>query len=281
MDRFTRSLTRVNKKRLLVAQEIMVEERILKIAGRGNSWKTARFKSADLRNNTDVRMELDSGLATTNAGQIAILSDFAQKGLFGDITQNPKLRDEILRRSGMSGFTKQENVDYKRAETENAKIAVGEFNGIFLVEPNQESGEITPDSEVEMDDPYFKYDDHQVHYDAHREFMLSDEFSELPMESQTVLIHHTDVHHMQLVEMAKNAPPEPKDPREFVQIDKIYPLMDRKEQEQVLIMLGVEPTQGVQRVGVLTAQDELEAQLARENASRASNTELGKPEKVE
>jgi hypothetical protein len=280
MDRFTRSMTRVNKKRLLVAQEVMTEERILKIAGRGNRWKAVRFKAADLRSNTDVRMELDSGLATTNAGQIAILSDFAQKGLFGDITQNPKLKEELLRRAGMSGLTKQESVDYKRAETENAKIAVGDFQGIFLVEPDKETGEMTPESEVVNDDPYFKYDNHEIHYETHREFMLSDEFAELPQQAQTILIHHADIHHMQIMEAMKNQPPEPKDPREFVQMDKLYPFLDRKEQEQILITLGVVPTQNVNTVGVLTAQDRLEAELARENATKPSNSELGRQDKV-
>lgn len=276
IDRFTRSLTRVNKKRLLLAQEIMTEERLLKVCGRGNKWNIIKFKAADLRNNTDVRMELDSGLASTNAGKMQILTDFAQKGLLGDVTQNPELKEELLRRAGLSGFTQQENVDVKRAELENAKIGTGEFEGIFLVEPeppviqqqthegivdvpNPKAGQITPNSPVLMDDPYFKYDVHQIHYDLHRKFMLSEEFSELPPQAQTVLIHHTDIHHMQVVEEQKNIPPEPHDPREFVQMDKLYPLLARSEQIQILQELNIVPDQNATVVGMVTQTDLLNA----------------------
>lgn len=260
VERYTRSMTRVNKKRLLLAQEIFTEERILKVCGRGNKWSIIRFKSADLRNNTDIRMELDSGLASTNAGKMQVLLDFSQQGFFGNPTENPELREEVLSRSGLSGFTKQEDPDFKRAELENAKIGVGDFDGIFLVEPDPKTGEITPDSEVVMDDPYFKYDNHQVHYDLHREEIISEAFSELDPRSQTVLIHHTDIHHMQLVETQKNMPPEPHDPREFIQMDKLYPLLSRIEQMQILEELNIVPDPNAKIVGMVTAPDILEAQ---------------------
>ena len=260
MDRFNRSMTRVNKKRLLLAQEIYTEERILKVCGRGNKWKTVKFKAADLRNNTDVKMELDSGLATTNSGKMSILLDFAQKGLLGDVQQNPELREELLRRAGLSGFTTQENCDSKRAEQENAKICVGEFDGIFLVQPDEQTGEIVPESEVLMDDPFFKYDNHEIHYESHRKVIMSEEFTELPQQIQTVMIGHTDVHHMQVVEAQKNLPPPPHDPREFVQMDKLYPLLSRKEQMQILEELNIQPDPSAPIVGMVTASEKFQAE---------------------
>jgi hypothetical protein len=261
VNRFIRSLTKVQKKKLIIAQEIMTEERMLKICGRGNKWKIVKFKASDLRNNTDLRMEVSSGLATTNSGKMSVLMDFAQRGLLGDVANNPELKDELLKRAGLSGFTKQENVDSKRADMENAKIAVKDFEGIFLAEPNPESGAIDAESEVVGEDPYFKYDVHQIHYETHRQFMLSDEFAELPQEAQVVLIHHADAHHHQVVAEEANKVDPSRDPREFLQLDKLIPVLSASERMQVMQKyLGIEPDQNPRVVGVVTADEVFKAQ---------------------
>jgi hypothetical protein len=273
IERFTRSTARVNKKRLLLAQEIMTEERVLKIAGRGNSWKVRRFKASDLRNNTDVRMELDSGLASTNAGRMDLLLNFADRGFFGDPAQNPALRDEALRRAGLAGFTSQEDPDARRADFENAKLGVGDYRGIFLAAPNPQTGLIDPDSEVMENDPYFKYDNHDAHYEIHRKFILSDEFSELDQKAQIIAIHHTDAHHREIIEKQKNMPPPPHDPREFVQMDKLYEQMTRDEQIHYLEdQLGMWADKKSDVVGMVKASEKLDASI-RKGEIRKQDTE--------
>lgn len=241
MERFVRSRTRVQKKRLLLAQEIFTEERMLKICGKGNKWKIVRFKASDLRNNTDVRMELDSGLSTTNSGKMSMLLDFAQRGLLGDVPNNPELRDELFRRAGLSGFTTQESIDSRRAETENAKMSIGDFQGIMLVDQDPQKGGITENSTVLSNDPLFRFDNHNVHLETHRKFILGDEFSELPQEIQTQAIAHVALHQNMIEEEQKNAKPEPKDPREFVQMDKLFQDLTAKEQISYLPTIGIEP----------------------------------------
>jgi hypothetical protein len=279
LDRFRRSLVKEAKKRLIIAQEVITEDRLLKVCGKGNKWKITRFKGVDLRNNTDVRMELDSGLASTNSGKMSIIMDLAEKGFFGDITQNQELRDEVLRRVGMSGFTTQENCDAKRAENENAKMSVGDFSGIFLPPlPNKETGEISMDGEVVQNDPLFRFDDHMIHMDSHRKFFLSDEFSELEPDQQMLCMKHGDAHQFQIAEDAKNQKPEPKDPREFVQMDKLYALLTRKEQINYLPSIGIEPDTSTATVGTLTVQDvfkaDNEAKLKQMDGENKANTEV-------
>lgn len=268
LERFTRSLNRVQKKRLLLAQEIYTEERILKIAGKGNKWKIVKFKASDLRNNTDVRMELDSGLATTNAGKLNFLIEAAHNGLLGDVSQNPELREEVLRRAGMSGFTQQENPDYRRAENENAKIVSAQssqdFQGIFIAEPNPKTGVIDADSQVLSPDPLFKYDNHTVHYESHRKVIISDEFSELPQEVQMILINHADAHHQQVVEEEKNQIDPSRDAREFLQLDKLLPVLTPMERGQAIQKyLGLNPDPQPQVVGAVSADKVFEANQKR------------------
>lgn len=217
VERFKRDMNRVYKKRLLVAQEVYTEERMIKVSGAGSDVQVKQFKAADLRNNTDIKLEEDSGLATTTAGRREVLMGLIDKGLFGDIKTAPiSLRQELLRRFGLSGFTDQSNADFERAERENAKIVSGSISGIFTV-----SDPVTLDSQVIEDDPLFKYDDDNIHYEVHKHLIISQEFQDLDSMSQAALIIHTDVHHLRMeakrqaeAMAAQGPPPGPGGPPE-------------------------------------------------------------------
>ena len=192
MERYNRSMSRVYKNRLLVAKELYTEERMIKVKGKGNKMKAIAFKASDLRDNTDVRMEIDSGLASTKAGQRETLMGLIKEGIFAaDIQTDPTIRQEILRRFGFSGFSDITNTDIDRADRENSIFAAGKKEGIMI-----STFPVTADSKPVQEDPLFKYDNHAIHYEIHRRFILSPEFSDLPLDIQAVAIIHNDVHHM-------------------------------------------------------------------------------------
>jgi hypothetical protein len=228
IDRFNRSLTKTYKKRLLLAQEIYKEERLIKIAGRGNEVKIRKFKSSDLRGNTDVRLELDSGLLATKSGQTQVLLNMLQFGVFGDLTQNPEMKEELFRRFGMASFSDEQNHDIERAERENMEIMSGSAR--VQITEKDEQGNV----QVLQEDPLFKYDDHPVHYQTHKKFSLAPEFNSLPTQLQVILMGHADTHRAE-IDSAK------PDMRQYIQIDKMYPLMTRTEQMQVLTEIGITP----------------------------------------
>ncbi|MEW6186180.1 MAG: hypothetical protein AB1585_10630 [Thermodesulfobacteriota bacterium] len=217
VERFNRSMSRVYKKRLLLVKELYTEERMIKISGRGGTSRVKAFKGADLRNNTDLRLEIDSGLSTTRAGETQVLLDLGGKGFLGDLANDAEARGELLNRMGLTGFTAKENVDFERAEDENSAIAMGDFSKIMLTEPLQ-PGELPGEQEVVNEDPFFKYDNHEIHYARHRKFLLSEEAKYLPQEAIEVLIAHTDTHHipmqaeMQARMMAAMGPPTEQGP---------------------------------------------------------------------
>lgn len=281
IERYIRSLSKVNKKQLIVAQEVMSEERMLKMCGKGNKWKITRFKAADLRNNTDVRMELDSGLASTNAGRTQLIIELAQKGIFGDLAQNTELRDEIIRKVGLSGLTEQENVDAKRADMENAKMSTGDFQGVFVALPDQ-TGAVTPDSQVFSPDPFFKMDTHAIHYEVHRKFILGDEFSELPPEIQQQIVLHADAHHQQVVAEEENKVDPERDPREFLQLDKLLPVLTPKERMQVLQKYcGIVADPNPKVVGAVSADAVYKAQQDAQKANAQNATKIAVADKKE
>lgn len=258
IKRFYRSKTRVLKKSLILARDIYPVEKAIKIGGSGTDIKVMNFKGADLRNNTDVRLEPSSGISTTNAGKTELLFNAADKGFFGDLTTDPETRQEFLTQLGLSGFKHKFNTDIDRAMLENVLVAntteedvemqeirinesasensdlsfddiimqlvknktllsppkkevdeegnvyvtieLPAIEGVFLSVPNPDlmgqGGNPFDSMMVISDDPFFKYDTHEIHYEIHRRFILSDEFRALPKVVQDILMAHTDIHKM-------------------------------------------------------------------------------------
>jgi hypothetical protein len=174
---------------------------MIKIKGEGSEISVMAFKAADLRNNTDVRLDLDSGISSTNAGRTQVIMNLVEGGFFGDLRADPETRQELLRRLGLGGFKDKINVDVERAEEENLKIANDSIDGIFLAATPPEGGEPI----VENEDPFFKYDNHAVHYEVHRRFILSKEFTSIPTKARTVLMAHNDIHHMLMMSQLEQA----------------------------------------------------------------------------
>jgi hypothetical protein len=235
IDRFNRSLTRVYKKRLLLAQEIYTEDRIIKIVGKGSKVEVRQFLGADLRGNTDVRLELDNGISSTKSGQLQILMDMAAKGYLGDLTKDEELRADFLNRAGLSGFTEKVNADAARAEKENAKISMGVLQDIFLLDDETPEGK---EPLVLQNDPLFQFDNHALHYEIHRKFIISAQWSDLPENAKLVSICHAQAHKQALM-VQEEGTPKRQNLSETASIDRLMPLLLPTEQSQLLGQVGI------------------------------------------
>lgn len=206
--RFYRKWSKVQRLRLTVGQSLFSETRILKIPGEGNQIKVRAFKGADFRSNTDVRLELDSAMSSTQAGKNEMMMKLLGAGFFGDIAMQPKLRREIGKKMGLGSLPDEENLHQDKAEMENSIFAFGSDEDIKMValpnapildpdtgEPiiNEETGEIFslfPKSY----DPTFRFDNHAVHAKVLIEFILSKEFPRLSRVRQSWARAHLDLH---------------------------------------------------------------------------------------
>lgn len=218
IDRFYRAIKRTKRKQLILAQELYTEKRLIKVPDKEHKAKVIEFTGADLRNNTDVRLEKASGLASTRTGQGQMVIKLTESGFFNaDSPIDPEHRNEVLRILGLSSFKDKRNVDVDRAVRENSLVATFDIKdmmpaaiedpqtgqvisipvvpGLFLAMGDPAAGD---DGVVISDDPYFKYDDHQVHYMTHRRFILSGEFRQLLPPLQEAMIAHTDIHKMMI-----------------------------------------------------------------------------------
>ena len=218
VDRFYRSLKRVKRKQLILAQEAYTEERMIKIPDQGGRAKVINFKGADLRNNTDVRIELASGAASTRAGQANLLLKLVGDGFFNiDSPVDPEFKIEILKRIGLGGFKDKASADLTRAQRENEMCGnYKEDDSLKKASYNQVDPQTGQEIKVEIDvveglfagmwlpgalepiviedDPLFEFDKHEVHYEVHRRYMVSQEFKLLPPAVQDAMIVHAKSH---------------------------------------------------------------------------------------
>ncbi len=234
--RFFRSRKRTYRKRLIWAKNLYTEERIIKFGGKGESPKIIKFKGADLRDNTDVRLELSSGISSTKSGQVQMFMKLIEAGLFSTESElDPAFREELMRKMGLSGFEDKTNADVIRAQGENSVVAniteedyefagfdtprgiveVQFIPGLFLsiadpeasppdpsVPPEQQQ---PPEPIVLSEDPKFKFDNHMIHFGVHRDFIIGSEFKMLSPDAQETLIKHTDIHHHMMQAQADEA----------------------------------------------------------------------------
>lgn len=199
--RFYRAWARTDRKRLVAAQDTYTEKRLLKIPGRGNEIIVRAFRGSDMMGNTDVRLELSSGAATTNVGKNNLIMDLV-KGKFwvqGPEGVPPDVRREVLRRLGLAGFPEDQNLHYDRAEHENRVLVSGtdeEVRGIALPgleiegEPGSKPLVLIPKTH----DPVFRLDDHVTHLQVHDKLVFSREFGALSEKKRMYVIAHRDMH---------------------------------------------------------------------------------------
>lgn len=195
LQRYFRGMTRVYRKRLVLAKELYTEKRLLKI-NEGDGLEIISFTSADLRNNTDIRLEVSSDIAATKTGQTQLSIQLANAGFFGDLSANAELRSDLLKRIGVGGIAEDLNIDFERAQRENHKIKNDTIDDIFIAMPDEQTGEPV----VVNQDPNFRFDNHAIHYDVHRRYMLSNEFQNLPERAQVILRAHMELHERALFE---------------------------------------------------------------------------------
>lgn len=213
IDRFYRNKSKMKRKELIVAQEIYTESRLLKIKGEGNKILVRKFNGADLHNNTDVKLELTSGISTTQAGTTQIIMDTVQYQLWDDRVVPPDIRRELLKRMGLGGFPETANLHRERAERENSLMMDNDFSLIALPgTPIEGGGEEEGEGELEEGnvDSVFPMDNDMIHMDCHLKLILSAEFTAKKQGIRENIIAHWQMHaaalaHKQSAEDTLNA----------------------------------------------------------------------------
>jgi len=213
VNRFYRSLQRVYRKRLIIKKNLTTENRMIKIAGKGNEARILSFKGADLRDNTDIRLELSQGYSHTKAGKGQMLSEMAKSGVFADQNIPLDVRHEMLQAVGLTGIKEKSNIHIEYAERENALISASKEEEVVVESIDDEGVEsgnnvtylpglftsiVDPTTNEELilgNDTTFKFHEDRIHIEYHEFFILSPEFTKLPQVIQQIAVEHLNSHY--------------------------------------------------------------------------------------
>lgn len=214
IGRFYRSLKRVYRKRLIIKKNITTEKRIIKIAGKGNETRIKEFIGADIRNNTDVRLELDTSSSKTQAGKGQMLSEMAKSGVFSDENIPLDVRHEMLQFVGLTGMKEKNNVHIEYAERENAMLAAATTKDVMVEQLTEDTdimaGQVvkylpgifanimnpqTGEEVIVGEDPTFKFHNDKLHIEYHEYFILSPEFKTIHPVIQQIALEHLNSHY--------------------------------------------------------------------------------------
>lgn len=197
--------------------------RIVKISGKDSQFNVISFQGADLRDNTDIRVEAGSALPTSRAAKQAFLMDLMGQGFIP-----PEKGLELLDVGGVQRLYDDIKVDSAQASRENMRMAavtqdiMDQYMQTFLPpadpmadamaqmsgQPPQQQGLVDPNtgeplvdasgmpSEPPLIVPVNSYDNHQVHIQVHNTYRKSQQFETAEPEIKALFEAHVNQHMM-------------------------------------------------------------------------------------
>lgn len=158
---------------LELIQANMDDQRVIKIAGRENSFEVSAFRGADLRGNTDVHIETESMMPKSRTLAYQELQILTQSQLFNPMS--PEHRKAA----------------FKMIDVEDPETAAEDLD-VYRREAQLEDRLMFQGQPVE---PAQFFQDQDIHVAQHRGSMASDEFRMAPPEIKALFYHHMQTHH--------------------------------------------------------------------------------------
>lgn len=155
---------------LVLADTYWDAQRLIRVTGKDRLFEANFFSKADIRGNTDFKIEAGSSAPRSRAAKQAFLTELGKLGWIPP--------DRILRYLDMADANRlydEMQTSVRQAQRENLTMAQG---GIQL--------------------PVNDYDDDQVHDNEHAQFMRSQEYEVLQPPIKQVLLLHLNSHRMRM-----------------------------------------------------------------------------------
>jgi hypothetical protein len=112
------AVEKVAHQTLCYVQEFWDTKRKVKIAGDDGSFDVMAFEGADIRGNTDIRVEAGSSLPTSRAAKQAFIMDLMKMGFI-----DPQKGLEVMEIGGINKIYDSLQTDIRQAQRENLRMA--------------------------------------------------------------------------------------------------------------------------------------------------------------
>lgn len=181
------------------------ESRLVKTVGIDETFDVQTFKGADLRSNTDIRVESGSALPTSRAAKQAFIMDLMKMGFIP-----PEKGLEIMEVGGLNKIYEQIQIDKRQAQRENLKMRVITDEDMMMHQ--QEFAQNHPEAMVDADSkmlqlevpplvPVNTWDEHQIHIQVHNNYRKSQNFEAASPTTKNIFEEHVRSHMEALANM--------------------------------------------------------------------------------
>jgi Bacteriophage head to tail connecting protein len=147
------------------------QDRLIKVAGKDESFNVTFLKGSALRGNKDVRVEAGSALPHSKAAKQAFLMDLFKMGVFAE---KPSEFLKIMDLRGIDKILDDYKVDMQQSQRENIKMAAG--------------------MQIMIND----FDSHEVHLKEHDRYSKTQEYEMLDDGKKAIIINHRMQHQQAL-----------------------------------------------------------------------------------
>jgi hypothetical protein len=184
---------------LQLVQEFWDEEKLVAVVSKNSAFEAVQFKSADIKGNTDLRIEAGSMAPRSKAARQAFLTEWIKLGII-----TPEQGMKYLEMSETNQLWDEIQMDAKAAQRENRKMSMQVPQPIMTKQemPNPVTGVPmmmdVPQLDPQTGEPQYQthpinpWDNTDVHITEHRKFMVSQEYEFLePVIKEAILLHFT------------------------------------------------------------------------------------------
>ncbi len=186
------------------------ENRTIKVVGIDGTYDVLTFKGADLRGNTDIRIEAGSALPTSRAAKQALLMDLMKMGFIP-----PEKGLEMMEIGGINKIYEEIQVDRRQAQRENQKMRVITEEDIAAQEQDWEQKRLEdPESTTDPNTglaltppmlvPTNTWDNHQLHIEVHNLYRKSQSFENASPLTRRLFEEHVNQHQEALAGMMQH-----------------------------------------------------------------------------
>jgi len=129
---FERAYQRQGKQVLEIAQQYIVEPRLLKITGEDGEFDTIDFMGRDIRGNTDFRVVPGSAMPQSRVAKIAEIMDFYKLQIIPNDDRGRLLTWRLMNMANLELLWKEEQADLNCADRENLRMKHGLPQTVYL-----------------------------------------------------------------------------------------------------------------------------------------------------
>lgn len=203
-DSIEEGIEKVASQCLMYVKMFWDEERTIKTVGLEGSFDVQTFKSADLRGNSDIRVESGSALPTSRAAKQAFIMDLMKMNFI-----TPEEGLEFLEVGGFNKITERIKIDKRQAQRENLKMRVVTEEDV----EKQKADWIESHPEIQKDSdsglklepplivPVHTYDNHEAHIEEHNKYRKSQYFESVSSLTKALFEEHVRQHEEALAGM--------------------------------------------------------------------------------